>query len=89
MLAVTLLGLDYVLVAPNAYGTFFFGKITIVLVWLLQIVFLSGPRIAYRYFRYTRTLQQAKESDSPPTIVVGRTAHADVLLRAIESGAVR
>src|SRR5262249_44457567 len=54
VLAVTLLALDYVLVAPNVYGTFFFGKITIVLYWLLQIAFLSGPRIAYRYFRYTR-----------------------------------
>jgi FlaA1/EpsC-like NDP-sugar epimerase len=88
VLAVTLLALDYVLVAPNLYGTFFFGKITIVLYWLLQIAFLSGPRIAYRYFRYTRTLQHAKAVASMPTIVVGRTADADVLLRAIESGAV-
>ncbi len=88
VLAVTLLALDYVLLAPNFYGTFFFGKITIVLYWLLQIAFLSGPRIAYRYFRYTRTLQHAKAVASMPTIVVGRTADADVLLRAIESGAV-
>ena len=88
VLAVTLLALDYVLLAPNVYGTFFFGKITIVLYWLLQIAFLSGPRIAYRYFRYTRTLQHAKAVASMPTIVVGRTADADVLLRAIESGAV-
>src|SRR5205807_2188814 len=70
------------------YGTFFFGKITIVLYWLLQIAFLSGPRIAYRYFRYTRTLQHAKAGDAAPILVVGRTADADVLLRAIESGAV-
>ena len=87
VLAVTLLALDYVFVAPNVYGTFFFGKITIVLYWLLQIAFLSGPRIAYRYFRYTRTLRHAKAGDSTPTLVVGRTADADVLLRAIESGA--
>src|SRR5713101_6039258 len=88
VLAVTLLALDYVLLAPNLYGTFFFGKITIVLYWLLQIAFLSGPRIAYRYFRYTRTLHHAKEGDSTPTLVVGRTADADVLLRGIESGPV-
>jgi len=88
VLALTLLALDYVLVAPNIYSTFFFGKITIVLYWLLQISFLSGPRIAYRYFRYTRTLQHAKAVDSTPILVVGRTADADVLLRAIESGAV-
>src|SRR5438132_4720215 len=89
VLAVTLLALDYVLVAPNIYGTFFFGKITIVLYWLLQIAFLAGPRIAYRYFRYTRTLQHAKAGDAAPILVVGRTADADVLLRAIESGAVK
>ena len=89
VLAVTLLALDYVLLAPNVYGTFFFGKIIIVVYWLLQIAFLAGPRIAYRHFRYTRTLQHAKASDSALTLVVGRTADADVLLRAIESGAVR
>jgi FlaA1/EpsC-like NDP-sugar epimerase len=89
VLAVTLLALDYVLVAPNIYGTFFFGKITIVLYWLLQIAFLAGPRITYRYFRYTRTLQHAKAVDAAPILVVGRTADADVLLRAIESGAVK
>ncbi len=88
VLAVTLLVLDYVLVAPNVYGAFFFGKITILLYWLLQIAFLSGPRIAYRYFRYTRTLQHAKAGDSTPILVVGRSADVDVLLRAIESGAV-
>src|SRR6266545_5342782 len=88
VLAVTLLVLDYVLLAPNLYGTFFFGKITIILYWLLQIAFLSGPRIAYRYFRYTRTLQHAKASESVPILVLGRAADADVLLRAIESGAV-
>jgi FlaA1/EpsC-like NDP-sugar epimerase len=89
VLAATLLALDYVFVAPNVYGTFFFGKITIVLYWLLQIAFLSGPRIAYRYFRYTRTLQHARAGESTPILVVGRTADVEVLLRAIESGAVR
>ena len=88
VLALTLLILDYVLLAPNVYGAFFFGKITILLYWLLQVAFLSGPRIAYRYFRYTRTLHHTKSAGSMPTIVVGRTADADVLLRAIESGAV-
>ena len=88
VLAVTLLALDYVLLAPNVYGTFFFGKITILLYWLLQMFFLAGPRVAYRYFRYTRTLQHAREGDSAPTLVLGRAADAEVLLRAIESGAV-
>src|SRR5262249_49015995 len=59
ILAVTLLALDYVLLAPNVYGTFFFGKITIVLYWLLQIAFLSGPRLPYRHFPYTPPPQPA------------------------------
>src|SRR5829696_394452 len=89
VLALSLLVLDYVLVSPNLYGTFFFGKITIALYWLLQMAFLGGPRIAYRYFRYSRTRQHAKREDSSPILVLGRAADVEVLLRAIESGAVR
>jgi O-antigen biosynthesis protein WbqV len=88
VMAITLLALDYILLSPNFYGTFFFGKITIVLYWFLQLFLLSGSRIAYRYFRYTRTLHQAREDAAVPTLVLGRAADADVLLRAIESGAV-
>jgi FlaA1/EpsC-like NDP-sugar epimerase len=89
VLALTLLVLDYVLLAPNFYGTFFFGKITIALYWFLQIFFLAGTRVAYRYFRYTRTLQHARQGDHAPTLVVGPAADAEVLLRGIESGAVK
>ena len=89
VLAVSLLALDYVLVSPNVLGQFFFGKITIVLYFILQNVFLGGPRIAYRYFRYTRTRQHALADAANPTLVLGRAADAEVLLRAIESGAVR
>jgi FlaA1/EpsC-like NDP-sugar epimerase len=88
VLALSLLVLDYVLIAPNLYATFFFGKITIALYWFLQMFFLGGPRIAYRYFRYTRVRQHAKALRSTPTLVLGRAADAEVLLRAIESGAV-
>jgi FlaA1/EpsC-like NDP-sugar epimerase len=89
VLALTLLVLDYVLLAPNFYGTFFFGKITIALYWFLQIFFLAGTRVAYRYFRYTRTLQHARRGGLVPTLVLGPAADAEVLLRGIESGAVR
>ncbi len=89
VLAVILLVLDYVLLAPNIYGTFFFGKITIALYWFLQVFFLAGTRIAYRYFRYTRTLQHARRGDLAPTLVLGPAADAEVLLRGIESGAVK
>jgi O-antigen biosynthesis protein WbqV len=89
VLAVTLLVLDYVLLAPNFYGTFFFGKITILLYWFLQMFFLAGTRVGYRYFRYTRTLHHAKTENAVPVLVLGRAADAEVLLRAIESGAVK
>jgi len=88
VLAVSLLVVDYVLVAPNVRGNFFFGKITIALYWFLQIAFLTGSRVLYRYFRYTRTLHHAKAAETMPTLVLGRSADAEVLLRAIESGAV-
>ncbi|MDB5601069.1 MAG: capsular biosynthesis protein [Xanthobacteraceae bacterium] len=89
VLAIALVILDYVLVAPNLYGSFFFGKITIGLYWLLQMTLLAGSRISYRYFRYTRTLSRAKASDSVPTLVLGRAADAEVLLRGVENGAVK
>src|SRR5262245_5260452 len=85
--ALTLLVLDYILLAPNVYGTFFFGKITIALYWFLQVFFLAGLRIVYRYFRYTRTLSHIKAGGAVPTLILGKTAEAEVPLRAIESGA--
>jgi len=89
ILAVALLALDYVLLTPDYFGTFFFGKATILLYWVLQMFFLGGLRVAYRYFQYARMLQQAKVRDAAPALVLGRAADAEVLLRGIESGAVK
>jgi FlaA1/EpsC-like NDP-sugar epimerase len=89
VLAVSLLVLDYILLYPTLYGTYFFGKITIALYWFLQISFLGGPRLAYRLFRHSRTQQHARRSDAVPTLVVGVAADAEVLIRAVESGAVK
>src|ERR1700722_7988860 len=89
VLAVALLVLDYILVAPNVHGTFFFGKVTIILFWFLEISALSALRFAYRYFRYTRVRHHARSEDASPTLLVGRTADAEILLRGIESGAVK
>jgi FlaA1/EpsC-like NDP-sugar epimerase len=89
VLAISLLLLDYALLYPSLFGTFFFGKVTIALYWFLQMFFLGGPRIAYRLFRLSRIQQHTKGPDAMPTLIVGRAADAEVLLRAIESGAVR
>src|ERR1700681_2255160 len=89
VLTFALLALDYIFVAPNVYGTFFLGKITIVLYWFLEVSFLSGLRFAYRYFRYTRALRHARTDDASPTLLIGRTADVEILLRGIENGAVK
>jgi FlaA1/EpsC-like NDP-sugar epimerase len=89
VLATALLVLDYILVAPNVHGTFFFGKVTIILFWFLEISSLSALRFAYRYFRYTRVRHHARSDDASPALLVGRTADAEILLRGIESGAVK
>jgi FlaA1/EpsC-like NDP-sugar epimerase len=89
VLSVGLLVLDYIFVAPNVYGTFFLGKITIILYWFLEVFFLSASRFAYRYFRYTRVRHHARAEGAPPALLIGRVADAEILLRGIESGAVK
>src|SRR5882762_2519684 len=98
VLTLGLLVLDYIFVAPNVRGTpvapnlqgpFFLGKITIILYWFLEVFFLSASRFAYRHFRYTRVRHHAKAEDASPTLLIGRAADAEILLRGIESGAVK
>jgi O-antigen biosynthesis protein WbqV len=89
VLAASLVVLDYILLTPTIYGHYFLGKITILLYWFLQIFCLAASRVGYRYFHYHRILQRARFTDAMPTIVLGRAADAEVLLRGIESGAVK
>src|ERR1019366_5684902 len=42
VLTLALLVLDYIFVSPNVHGTFFLGKITIILYWFLEVFFLCG-----------------------------------------------
>jgi O-antigen biosynthesis protein WbqV len=88
VLTLALLVLDYIFVAPNVRGTFFAGKVTIILYWFLEISLLSALRFAYRYFRYTRVRRHARTDGASPALLVGRAADAEVLLRGIENGAV-
>jgi len=89
VLTFALVVIDYVFVAPNVGGTFFLGRITIILYWFLEIFFLSALRFAYRYFRYTRVRRHAQAEDASPALLVGRAADAEILLRGIENGAVK
>src|SRR4030081_1735298 len=89
VLTLGLVVLDYIFVAPNVHGTFFLGRITIVLYWFLEVFFLSALRFGYRYFRYVRVRRHARAEDASPALLIGRAADAEILLRGIESGAVK
>jgi len=89
VLALTLLVVDYILVSPQIFGFFFFGKITIALYWLIQMFFLGGPRLAFRYVKYAQSRQTLQRHANTPTLLLGRGSDIEVMLRAIESGAVK
>jgi FlaA1/EpsC-like NDP-sugar epimerase len=92
VLTVALVVIDYILifVAPNFHGgQVFLGRITIVLYWFIEIFSLSALRFAYRYFRYSRTRHHARAEDAPGTLLIGRAADAEVVLRGIENGAIK
>jgi FlaA1/EpsC-like NDP-sugar epimerase len=89
VLALTLLVVDYILVSPQFFGAFFFGKITIALYWLIQMFLLGGPRLAFRYLKYARSRHTLDHNASTPTLLLGRGSDIDFILRAIEAGTVK
>jgi O-antigen biosynthesis protein WbqV len=89
VLALALLVTDYILVSPQFFGFYFFGKITIALYWLIQMFLLGGPRLAFRYMKYARSRNTIERDANTPTLVLGRGSDVEVFLRAIESGAVK
>ena len=89
VLALVLLVVDWVLVSSDLYGFYFFGKIAILLYWVLQVFLLGGTRLAFRYLKYTRSRQSNARAATVPTLLLGRGSDIEVLLRAIEAGSVR
>lgn len=89
VLTVSLLAVDYVLVAPNFYGAFYFGKISIALYWLVQVALLGGPRLAYRYFKYARSRTSAGREANLPALLLGRGVEVEMVIRAMEAGTMR
>jgi FlaA1/EpsC-like NDP-sugar epimerase len=89
VLALLLLVADYILVSPQIFGFFFFGKITIALYWLMQMFLLGGPRLAFRYLKYARSRQTLQRDSNTPTLLLGRASDIEVILRAIETGTVK
>jgi FlaA1/EpsC-like NDP-sugar epimerase len=89
VLALVLLVTDYVLVSPQLYGFYFFGKITIALYWLMQMALLGGPRLAFRYLKYARSRHTLERDATIQTLLLGRGSDIEMALRAIESGALK
>ena len=88
-MAVLMLAVDYVLVSQNFYGTFFVGKVTIILYALLQGVLLGMPRLAFRYWRYHRTMGGHEEEGRIQTLILGKDNEAASVLQAIEMQSLR
>jgi O-antigen biosynthesis protein WbqV len=89
VLTVSLLATDYLLVSPDFYGNFYFGKISIALYWLVQIALLGGPRLAYRYFKYARSRNHAERDATLPALLLGRGVEVEMVIRAMEAGTMR
>ena len=91
VLTLTLVVLDYafVFIEPKVLGPAVFGRITIILFFFLEVFSLSALRFGYRYFRYSRTRHHARSEDTAPTLLIGRAADAEVVLRGIENGAIK
>lgn len=89
VLALALLVTDYILLSPQFFGSFFFGKITIALYWLIQMFLLGGPRLAFRYLKFARSRHTLGRDSNTPTLILGRGTDIEVILRAIETGTVK
>ena len=85
VLAVTLLILDLAIVARGV-DRFVFGEKVCFLYWILQMVLLGGPRIAYRYWRYAESRRVGRRERAPAILVLGRGTEAEIVLRSIEEG---
>lgn len=84
LLAVTLLVVDFALIARGAIATPAFGAKACFLYWVLQMSMLGGPRLAYRYFRYVQARRTGRRERAPSILVLGRSAEAEIALRSIE-----
>ncbi|HLH51294.1 MAG TPA: SDR family NAD(P)-dependent oxidoreductase [Roseiarcus sp.] len=85
-LAITLTVVDLALVARGAVDGFVFGEKVCFLYWILQLVLLGGPRIAYRYWRYAQARRAGRRERAPSILVLGRANEAEIVLRSLEEG---
>ncbi len=87
VLGLTLLIADYTF-ASSLTGNVLFGKVTLFLYTLLQMMTLGAARLFYRYYRFKLSLTGTKTAARLPVLLIGNGAEADTLLRAIETQAI-
>ncbi len=88
-LALAMLVIDYVVLAQDLYGGYFFGRQTVGIYFVVQMALLGAPRLLYRYWKDSRARAAPERRDAPPALLLGRPSEVDGLLRGIETGAVR
>ncbi len=89
VLALVMLVVDYVVLAQNLYGGYFFGRQAVAIYFVVQMAFLGAPRILYRYWKDSRAKASPGQKDAPPVLLLGRPSDVEVLLRGIETGAIK
>jgi FlaA1/EpsC-like NDP-sugar epimerase len=57
-----------------------------VVLWLVLVVLLGGPRLAYRVLRSRRAQRRAALHDRLPILILGPAAEAEALIRMAEAG---
>ncbi len=85
VLTAILLVIDYALVSQNLVGSYYLGKTTLVLYWIVQCFALGAPRALLRLNRMHKVLKENVGSGHP-SLIIGRSKDADVVLRSMEAG---
>jgi O-antigen biosynthesis protein WbqV len=88
-LALAMLVIDYVVLAQNLYGGYFFGRQAIFIYFVVQMALLGAPRMLYRAWKDRRAKSAPDRRDAPLALLLGRPSDVEVLLRGIETGAIR
>ncbi len=84
ILAAALLIAEYALRARGLIPDLIFGGRSAFMYWILQMFFLGGARLTYRYYRYVQSHRTSDRVAAANVLVVGRTTEAEVVLRAFE-----
>jgi len=89
VLALAMLVIDYVVLAQDLYGGYFFGRQAIAIYFVVQMAMLGGPRLLYRSWKDARSKSSPSRREDAPALLLGRPSDIEVLLRGIETGAVK